>query len=266
MGPDPISQEMLIRLGFFAAVFCCVAIAEAAAPRRPLSVSKARRWFANLAMQGIDAVIPRLLSPLLPVGLALLMAERGWGLLNVLPIAPLAANALGVMALDLTIYLQHVLFHRIPLLWRLHRVHHTDRDIDVTTGLRFHPVEIMLSLMIKLAVVAAAGAPAAAVLIFEVLLNGASMFNHGNIRIPLSWDRIVRTVLVTPDMHRVHHSVIVRETDSNFGFSVSWWDRLFGTYRDQPAEGHDRMRIGLKGYHDDRSSSLASLLIMPFVK
>lgn len=266
MDAGMISQETLIRLGFFAAVFSCVAIAEAAAPRRPLSVSKARRWFANLAMQGIDAVIPRLLFPLLPVGLALLMAERGWGLLNVLSVAPLAATVLGVMALDLAVYLQHVLFHRVPLLWRLHRVHHTDRDIDVTTGLRFHPVEIVLSLMIKLAVAAAVGAPAAAVLIFEVLLNGASMFNHGNIRIPLSWDRIIRTVLVTPDMHRVHHSVIVRETDSNFGFSVSWWDRLFGTYRDQPAEGHDRMRIGLKGYHDDRSSSLASLLIMPFVK
>jgi len=266
MGADLMTQETLIRMGCFAAIFALAAIAEAVAPRRALSVSKARRWFANLAMQAIDAVIPRLIFPLLPMGLAMFMADRGWGLLNVFPIASTAAIVIGVAALDLTLYFQHVLFHRTPLLWRLHKVHHTDQDIDVTTGLRFHPLEIILSLIIKLAVVAAIGPPAAAVLIFEVLLNGASMFNHGNLRIPLLWDRIIRAVLVTPDMHRVHHSVIVRETNSNYGFSVPWWDHLFGTYRDQPAEGHDGMRIGLKGYHDDRSLSLSSLLVMPFVK
>jgi sterol desaturase/sphingolipid hydroxylase (fatty acid hydroxylase superfamily) len=266
MSADLMTQEAMIRLGCFVAIFGLVSIVEAISPRRALSVSKARRWFANLAMQAIDAVIPRLVFPLLPMGLAIFMADRGWGLLNVLHIAPGPAMVIGVLTLDLAIYLQHVLFHLTPLLWRLHKVHHTDRDIDVTTGLRFHPVEIVLSLIIKLAVVAAIGPPAAAVLIFEVLLNGASMFNHGNLRIPLSWDRIIRTVLVTPDMHRVHHSVIVRETNSNYGFSVSWWDYLFGTYRDQPEEGHERMKIGLKGYSDDRSSRLSSLLVMPFKK
>jgi sterol desaturase/sphingolipid hydroxylase (fatty acid hydroxylase superfamily) len=266
MSADLMTQEAMIRLGCFVAIFGLVSIVEAISPRRALSVSKARRWFANLAMQAIDAVIPRLVFPLLPMGLAIFMADRGWGLLNVFHIAPGPAMVIGVLTLDLAIYLQHVLFHLTPLLWRLHKVHHTDRDIDVTTGLRFHPVEIVLSLIIKLAVVAAIGPPAAAVLIFEVLLNGASMFNHGNLRIPLSWDRIIRTVLVTPDMHRVHHSVIVRETNSNYGFSVSWWDYLFGTYRDQPEEGHERMKIGLKGYSDDRSSRLSSLLVMPFIK
>jgi len=266
MGVDLISRETLIRVGCFAAIFCCVAIMEAVAPRRRLSVSKARRWFANLAMQAIDAFVPRLIFPVLPMGLAMLMADRGWGLLNIFHIAPGPAVVIGILALDLAIYLQHCLFHRTPLLWRLHKVHHTDQDIDVTSGLRFHPVEIILSLMIKLAVVAAIGAPPLAVLIFEILLNGASMFTHGNVRIPLPWDRTIRMFLVTPDMHRVHHSVIVGETNSNYGFSVPWWDRLFGTYRDQPAEGHDRMRIGLDGYHDDRSSSLTSLLIMPFVR
>jgi sterol desaturase/sphingolipid hydroxylase (fatty acid hydroxylase superfamily) len=171
---------------------------------------------------------------------------------------------IGVLALDFVIYLQHRMFHVVPLFWRVHMVHHTDQDIDVTTAVRFHPLEIILSLLIKFAAVAAIGAPPLSVLIFEIMLNGAAMFNHGNVRIPLFFDRIIRMVLVTPDMHRVHHSVIARETNSNYGFSFPWWDRMLGTYKAQPQEGHDQMKIGLNGYHDDRSLKLSALLTMPF--
>jgi sterol desaturase/sphingolipid hydroxylase (fatty acid hydroxylase superfamily) len=259
-----ISPETLVRLGFFAAIFFVMALSEKIAPRRILLKSKTKRWISNLGMQIIDVAVLLLIFPVLPVGVALIDAERGWGLLNYYHVSPVLADITGILVLDVTIYFQHVMFHLAPVLWRVHMVHHTDQDIDVTTGLRFHPVEIILSLLIKMAVVAAMGVPALAVLIFEVLLNGASMFNHGNVRIPLSFDRIIRMVLVTPDMHRVHHSVLVRETNSNYGFSFSFWDRLFGTYRAQPTDGHDKMKIGLNGYHDDRSLKLSALLTMPF--
>ncbi len=215
-------------------------------------------------MQIIDVVLLRLIFPLFPVGIAFICAQRGWGLLNYYQIAPLPALITGVLVLDFVIYLQHRMFHVVPLFWRVHMVHHTDQDIDVTTAVRFHPLEIILSLLIKFAAVAVIGAPPLSVLIFEIMLNGAAMFNHGNVRIPLSVDRIIRMVLVTPDMHRVHHSVIARETNSNYGFSFPWWDRILGTYKAQPQEGHDKMRIGLNGYHDDRSLKLSSMLSMPF--
>ena len=259
-----ISPETLVRLGFFAAIFFVMALSENIAPRRMLSKSKTKRWISNMGMEIIDVVVLRLIFPLFPVGIAVICAQRGWGLLNYYQIAPLPSLIIGVLALDFVIYLQHRMFHVVPLFWRVHMVHHTDQDIDVTTAVRFHPLEIILSLLIKFAAVAAIGAPPLSVLIFEVMLNGASMFNHGNVRIPISFDRIIRMVLVTPDMHRVHHSVVVRETNSNYGFSFSWWDRLFGTYKTQPQEGHDQMKIGLNGYHDDRSLKLSALLTMPF--
>jgi len=259
-----ISPETLVRLGFFAEIFFIVAFGEKIAPRRILLKSKFKRWISNLGMQIIDVVALRLIFPVFPVGLAVICAQRGWGLLNYYPVKPLSALIISVLVLDFVIYLQHRMFHFVPVCWRVHMVHHTDEDIDVTTALRFHPLEIILSLLIKFTAVAAIGAPPLSVLIFEVMLNGASMFNHGNIKIPSYIDRVIRMVLVTPDMHRVHHSVITRETNSNYGFSFSWWDRLFGTYIAQPQEGHGKMKIGLNGYHDDRSLKLTTLLAMPF--
>jgi sterol desaturase/sphingolipid hydroxylase (fatty acid hydroxylase superfamily) len=259
-----ISPETLVRLGFFAAIFFVMALSENIAPRRMLSKSKTKRWISNMGMEIIDVVVLRLIFPLFPVGIAVICAQRGWGLLNYYQIAPLPSLIIGVLALDFVIYLQHRMFHVVPLFWRVHMVHHTDQDIDVTTAVRFHPLEIILSLLIKFAAVAAIGAPPLSVLIFEIMLNGAAMFNHGNVRIPLFFDRIIRMVLVTPDMHRVHHSVIARETNSNYGFSFPWWDRMLGTYKAQPQEGHDQMKIGLNGYHDDRSLKLSALLTMPF--
>ena len=259
-----ISPEILVRLGFFAAIFFIVAFGEKIAPRRILLKSKFKRWISNLGMQIIDVVALRLIFPVFPVGLAVICAQRGWFLLNYYPVKPLPALIIGVLVLDFVIYLQHRMFHFVPVFWRVHMVHHTDEDIDVTTAVRFHPLEIILSLLFKIAAVAAIGAPPLSVLIFEVMLNGASMFNHGNIRIPLYFDRVIRMILVTPDMHRVHHSVVVAETNSNYGFSFSWWDRILGTYKAQPQEGHDRMKIGLNGYHDDRSLKLLALLMMPF--
>lgn len=259
-----IHSETLVRLGFFAVIFFIVAFGEKIAPRRILLKSKFKRWISNLGIQIIDVIVLRLLFPVFPVGLAVICAQRSWGLLNYYPVNPLPALIIGVLVLDFVIYLQHRLFHFVPVFWRMHMVHHTDQDIDVTTAVRFHPLEIILSLLIKFTAVAAIGAPPLSVLIFEVMLNGASMFNHGNINIPLSIDRVIRMVLVTPDMHRVHHSTVMQETNSNYGFSFSWWDRILGTYKAQPQEGHDKMKIGLNGYHDDRSLKLSALLMMPF--
>jgi sterol desaturase/sphingolipid hydroxylase (fatty acid hydroxylase superfamily) len=264
IGAEIVSQETVIRFGFFSGIFLCMAVMEKIWPKRSLLISKPRRWFANLLMQLVNTTSLRLIFPVFPVGIALLCTERGWGLLNFCQVPWAFAIVAGILALDVAIYFQHVMFHATPLFWRLHMVHHTDQDIDVTTGVRFHPLEIILSLSIKMAVVAIVGAPALAVLIFEVLLSGASMFNHSNLKIPIVLDRIIRLLLVTPDMHRVHHSVIIRESNSNYGFSFSVWDRVFGTYRPQPADGHEHMKIGLNGYHDDRSLKFLALLAMPF--
>jgi sterol desaturase/sphingolipid hydroxylase (fatty acid hydroxylase superfamily) len=266
MGADTnfISPDALVRLWFFASIFFVMALIEKIAPQRILLKSKFKRWVSNIGMQIIDVVVLRLIFPVFPFGVAVICAQRGWGLLNYCHTIQPLALFIGILVLDFVIYLQHRMFHFVPIFWRVHMVHHTDEDIDVTTAVRFHPLEIILSLLIKFAAVAAIGAAPLSVLIFEVLLNGASMFNHGNIKIPLYIDSVIRMVLVTPDMHRVHHSVITRETNSNYGFSFSWWDRLFGTYIAQPQEGHDKMKIGLNGYHDDRSLKLSALLAMPF--
>ncbi|MBT0654063.1 sterol desaturase family protein [Geomobilimonas luticola] len=258
-----MNNETGIRLSFFCGVFAVIALWELMAPRRKLTTDKGARWFANLAMVALDTAIVRLLFPTLPVGIALIAEQRDWGILNTMDI-PLSAKVIaGVVMLDFVIYLQHVLFHNLPVLWRIHRMHHTDLDLDVTSGNRFHPLEIILSLGIKLGAVILTGAPALAVLAFEIILNATSMFNHGNIRIPQPVDRWLRQLLVTPDMHRVHHSIIPRETNSNYGFNLSWWDRLCGTYRDQPDEGHEGMTIGLREFRDPRALTLHRLLIMP---
>lgn len=260
-----MSNELTIRLGFFLGVFVLVAACEILAPRRALTTSKAQRWFANLVIIGLNPLSVRLLFPIFPAAMALLAAERQWGLLNNITLPYWLEIAIGVIVLDFTIYLQHVLHHAIPALWRLHMMHHADLDYDLTTGLRFHPIEIIISMGIKLMMIAALGPPALAVLIFEVVLNATAMFNHSNIHIPIAVDRVLRLFVVTPDMHRVHHSVIIRETNSNYGFSLPWWDRLLGTYKDQPDKGHTEMVIGLSQFRDPQKLSLLRLLILPFV-
>ena len=259
-----IPYEPAIRLGFFLSILVAMALWELARPRRALDTPKARRWLRNLGITILDGALVRWLFPILAIGMAALAAERGWGLLNAYAPPYWLALAISVVVLDLAIYLQHVTFHAVPALWRLHMVHHTDLDFDVTTGLRFHPLEIVLSMVIKLAVVSVLGAPPLAVLIFEVALNGSALFNHGNVRLPLPLDRVLRLFVVTPDMHRVHHSTMAPETNSNFGFNLPWWDRLFGTYRDQPGAGHADMAIGLEHYRRDADLTFARLLGLPF--
>ena len=259
-----LNNEPLIRLGFFAGMLVLVAAWEGVAPRRGRSYSRWRRWPNNFGIVALNTVVVRLIFPTAAVGMAWFAEERGWGLFNALDASRAVAVVASVVALDLLIYLQHVLFHAVPALWRLHRMHHADLDVDVTTGARFHPIEIVLSMVIKLAAVAALGAPAVAVVVFEVLLNASSMFNHGNIAIPKPVDRLLRWIVVTPDMHRVHHSVLPRETNSNFGFNLPWWDRLFGTYRDQPAEGHAGMTIGIAQFRQARDLRVDRMLIQPF--
>jgi sterol desaturase/sphingolipid hydroxylase (fatty acid hydroxylase superfamily) len=260
-----METDTIIRLGAFLGVFAILSTGEVFAPRRRLTTSKSRRWFANLAIVALNPLSVALVYPVLPVGLALLASEQGWGLLNQWALPYWLEVLIGVVVLDLVVYTQHVLHHAIPVLWRLHMVHHADLDFDMTTGLRFHPIEIIVSMAIKLSAVAALGAPPLAVLIFEVALNATSMFNHSNIRLPEKIDRVLRLVVVTPDMHRVHHSVIIRETNSNYGFNLPWWDRLFGTYKVQPAKGHTDMVIGLSQFRDPQKLTLPRLLILPFV-
>lgn len=257
--------EASIRLAFFLGVFASVALWELLAPRRRLGYRRGGRWFANLSLVAINTAAARLLLPVLPVGMAITAREHGWGLLNQLPLPPWLGVVLAVAALDFIIYLQHRLFHRLPPLWRLHRMHHTDLDLDVTSGNRFHPLEIIISMGIKLAAIPLLGGAPLAVLIFEILLNAGAQFSHGNIRIPVAADRWLRLILITPDMHRVHHSIIPRETDSNFGFNLPWWDHLCGTYRPQPAAGHDGMTIGLSEFRDPARLTLPRLLIQPFL-
>jgi sterol desaturase/sphingolipid hydroxylase (fatty acid hydroxylase superfamily) len=258
-----LSHEPAVRLGAFLAVFGIIAAWELAAPRRSLRESKALRWTHNLALTVLNSVLVRAVLPVAAVGVAAFAAERGMGLFNLVRVPQPLTILLSVVALDLVIYLQHLMFHAVPLLWRLHRVHHADLDFDVTTGARFHPIEIGLSMLIKFSVILALGPPAVAVLVFEILLNASSMFNHGNVRMPVPIDRILRHVLVTPDMHRVHHSVDPRETNSNFGFSLPWWDRLFGTYRAEPRDGHEAMTIGIDRFRSPRELWLDRMLLQP---
>ena len=262
-----LGYEPVIRLGAFFGVFALMAVWETAAPRRARLLPRRVRWLHNLALVVLNGLLVRLLFPVAAVGFAVLSAGRGWGLLNAFEVPFWWAFALSVIALDCAIYLQHVMFHAVPLLWRLHRVHHADADVDVTTGARFHPIEILLSMLIKFAAIAVLGAPAAAVLVFEVLLNGTAMFNHANLRLPEAVDRFLRWMLVTPEMHRIHHSMEVHETNSNFGFNLPWWDRLFGTYRPRARLPQESMAIGVKGLTgSDRAVKLTGLLAIPFVK
>ena len=266
-GLDPtngvLAIEPLIRLGVFATVLALLMALELKAPRRRLTVDRWRRWPGNGGVVVIDAVLLRILFPTAAVGLALVAQANGWGLLNLIAVPAWLGILVAIVLLDLIIYAQHVLFHAMPMLWRLHRMHHADLDIDVTTGIRFHPIEILLSMVIKLGAVVVLGAPALGVIIFEVLLNATSMFNHSNIRLPVGLDRWLRRILVTPDMHRVHHSIVRQETNSNFGFNLPWWDHLFGTYRAQPAAGHEAMTIGLPVFRDPSELRLDRMLMQP---
>jgi sterol desaturase/sphingolipid hydroxylase (fatty acid hydroxylase superfamily) len=258
------AYEPYVRLAAFGGVFAVMAIWEVLGPRRRQPIGRGWRWPNNLGVVLVDALLVRFAFPTTAVGLALLAEAHGFGLFNAIALPAWLAVTASVILLDFAIYLQHVLFHAVPALWRLHRMHHADLELDVTTGLRFHPIEILLSMVIKLAVVAALGTPAMAVLIFEVLLNATSMFNHGNVRIPLGLDRVVRWFIVTPDMHRVHHSILSQETNSNFGFNLPWWDRLLGTYRSQPEAGHEAMTIGIEQFRDPRDLRLDRMLLQPF--
>ena len=264
---DPLvkKNELLIRLGVFFGILVVMFLWELIAPRRPLTTSKITRWFSNLGLVLIDSIVVRLVFPTALAGITLLVQQRGWGLFNQSELPYLLKIIFSVLILDFVIYLQHIMFHSVPLFWRLHMVHHTDMDIDVTTGVRFHPVEIILSMGIKMIVVILIGAPLAAALIFEIILNGTSMFNHGNVRYSQNIDSILRLLVVTPEMHRVHHSTIRWETNSNLGFNFPWWDRLFGTYRGQPAKGHLEMTIGLEPYKEPKKLTLPWLIVLPFI-
>ncbi len=257
-------QETAWRLALFAGVFGVMAMYEVAWPRRDLVLGRGRRWITNLFIVVLDSVLVRLVFPLAAVGAALWAGETGTGLFNALGLPVWIAGVAGFLILDFAIWAQHLIFHKVPILWRVHRVHHSDRDIDVTTALRFHPIEILLSMAIKIGIVVALGIPAFAVFVFEVVLNGMAMFNHANVRIPVRVERWLRLLVVTPDMHRVHHSIIHRETDSNYGFNLSVWDRAFGTYVAQPEKGHDGMTIGLAEHQSDAPSRIGWALMFPF--
>ena len=259
-----VEFEPHVRLGAFLGVFVLVALWEVVAPRRPPGISKAVRWTNNIGIVVLDTVILRLVFPVAAAGIAAVVGSLGWGLFNALAWPIWLEVVLAVVVLDFVIYWQHVVFHAVPGLWRLHMVHHADLEFDLTTGVRFHPFETLLSMIIKVAAIAALGPAPVAVILFEIVLSATSIFNHGNVVLPSGLDRFLRLVVVTPDMHRIHHSVIVNETNSNFGFSLPWWDRLFGTYRAQPAAGHERMTIGLEQFREPRLQWLWHMLALPF--
>jgi sterol desaturase/sphingolipid hydroxylase (fatty acid hydroxylase superfamily) len=261
-----MANEMPIRLGFFFGVFAVMALWEMLSPRRRLQTSKAVRWANNLGLVFFNSFVLRLVFPAAAVGMAVFAGQQGWGLFHYTEAPFWVSVVASVLIMDFSIWLQHVMVHAIPLLWRLHRVHHADLDFDVTTGARFHTLEILLSMCIKFAVIILLGPPVLAVVLFEVILNATAMFNHANVRLPQTLDRFLRLIVVTPDMHRVHHSVEDDETNSNFGFNLPWWDRLFGTYRAQPRAGHEGMTIGIRSFREDRWCSwLPGMLSIPFV-
>lgn len=261
-----MNNEVVIRLSFFLGVFALMALWELIAPRRALLISKTVRWTNNIALVFLNSALLRWVFPAAAVGMAAFANEHGWGIFNYTSTPFFVAVVVSVIAMDFIIYLQHVMVHAVPALWRLHRVHHADPDFDVTTGSRFHPIEIILSMLIKFATIAVLGPPVLAVVIFEVLLNATAMFNHSNVRLNIKFDKFLRLLVVTPDMHRVHHSVEDDETNSNFGFNLPWWDRLFGTYRDQPRGGHVNMKIGIHTFNDPKQVSwLHGMLMLPFI-
>ena len=260
---NPVDFELALRLGVFLAVFAAIAFWEHLAPARALKFKRSQRWSANLGLAVVSTLVVRIAIPGSALAVAALGMDEGWGLLNRVGAPVWLAVPIAVVVLDLTVYLQHVLFHSVPLLSRLHAVHHADPDFDLTTGIRFHPIEILISAIIKLATVAALGAPVLAVLVFEVLLNATAMFNHANVSLPSSPERWARRLLVTPDMHRVHHSVIETERNSNYGFCLSLWDRFFGTYTAAP---HGDLDLGLTDWRDrDTIATLVGVLRMPFL-
>lgn len=260
------TNEMVLRLTFFAITFIFMAIYEIFSPRRVQSASKTKRWATNISIIFLGTVLAKSLGVILPVGMADLAASNGWGLLNNISLSPVLSIIVGVVILDFIIYLQHVLFHSIPLLWRLHMVHHIDPNLDVSSGNRFHPIEILISIFIKLAVITLVGPSAVTVIIFEIILNGMAQFNHSNVKLPKLVDSILRLFVVTPDVHIVHHSVIRQETNSNYGFNLTIWDRVFGTYKAHPKKGCDKLDVGLEHIRDPRATYLIPSLLMPFVK
>lgn len=258
-------HEATVRLAFFFGILLLISAIEGFAPRRPLTTSKRSRWFGNLGVVVVGAVLLRIVFPITAVHFAFRAGENGWGLFNAVDLPYGLVLVLSVVILDFIIYLQHVMFHAVPTLWRLHMMHHADLDYDLTTGIRFHPIEILISMVIKFSAIVVLGTPAVAVILFEIILNGMAMFNHGNFFIPLGFDRVLRWFVVTPDMHRVHHSVFPSETNSNYGFNLSWWDRIMGTYRAQPRLGHQGMTIGLNQFRDPSKLTFLWMLLLPFV-
>ncbi|WP_108810947.1 sterol desaturase family protein [Sphingorhabdus sp. Alg231-15] len=258
--------EAMIRLSAFAGIFLIMALLEIAMPRKQRVLAKGARWFTNISLVIVDTVALRLVMPILAVGMADYAALRDWGLLTLIELPFWVEIVIAFLLLDMLIYAQHIAFHKIPILWRFHKVHHADRDLDVTSGARFHPVESILSMAYKLVCIVFIGPAALAVFLFEVVLNAASMFNHANVRLPLGLDRVLRLFMVTPDMHRVHHSVIARETNSNYSFFLTIWDRMFRTYTAQPERGHDGMTIGLSEYQDNKPANLIWSLLVPFTR
>ena len=265
MSPWLAEHEPGLRAAAFITVLLVVAGWEVLAPRRQLTASKPVRWVNNLALVALDTAIVRLLFPTGAIGVAAFADARGWGVLSLVALPTWVEGLLAIVALDFVIWLQHVMVHAVPAPWRLHRVHHADLDYDLTTGARFHPLEIVLSMLIKFTAIIVIGPSMLAVMVFEGVLNCMSTFNHGNVRLPLALDRVLRCFVVTPDMHRVHHSVEDDETNSNFGFNLTWWDFLFGTYRAQPRGGHTGMTIGIRDYTQAREVTwLPGMLLLPF--
>jgi sterol desaturase/sphingolipid hydroxylase (fatty acid hydroxylase superfamily) len=260
-----LANEHWIRIAMFAGIFAVMAIWEFVAPRRTRAVGRSARWSANLGIVALNSLLVRFVLPTTVVGVATAMEVRGAGLLHIVDLPDWVTFVVAIVLLDLAIYLQHVLFHAVPTLWRLHRMHHADVDVDVTNGLRFHPIEILLSALIKMGVIAVLGAPAAAVVVFEVLLNGLAMFNHSNVNIPDRVDRVLRRLVVTPDMHRIHHSWHTKEHNSNYGFNLSLWDRIFGTYIRYPQEGQENMVLGLRAWREPQWQRLDRMLLQPFI-
>ena len=261
-----LHHEGTFRLGVFVLVLAIMALWEAERPGRVRIYARRARWFANLGIVVVDTAFMRLVLPLIAVDVALIASERGWGLFNAVDLWPVLEVVLAIILLDLVVYWQHRIFHAVPILWRLHSMHHTDRDFDTTTALRFHPIEIVLSMLLKMAVVVLLGVPVLAVILFEVILNGMALFNHANLRLPSGLERVARRVVVTPDMHRIHHSILPDEFNRNFGFNLSVWDRIFASYREDPLEGQEGMTIGLSDYQSDETCSLLFMLMLPFRK
>lgn len=260
-----LAHESAVRFGFFLGTFVLMALWEIVAPLRAAATAKAVRWPNHLVLATLNIVLVRILFPLAAVALAVYVNELGIGLFNMLPVPYAVAFVASLLALDLAIYLFHLLFHSVPVLWRVHRIHHADLDIDVSTGVRFHPIQMMLSVIVKSVIILILGPPALSVLAFEALSHAITLFNHGNVRIPRSLDRVLRWFVVTPDMHRIHHSIHADETDSNFGFVLPWWDRVFGTYRTEPAEGQARMVVGIESFRRDRDLWLDRLVLNPIL-